>query len=144
MPVPGDRCNPAYNYSVLLTFSSTSQCRGLWARFTALLSLVAIFSVLVAPASLLAEEVRTGKLGGVCNVRAVSTADAQGSIGANGSPHASLHCEICGATTALPPPALAKVAMAGNSDSPVSVLKAVPRLSSAVAGLPFGRGPPAA
>lgn len=110
-----------------------------WARLTAFLSFLAVLSALVAPASMLAQEVRTGQLGGVCHFNALtgSLADA----GSGDAPQAGAHCDLCGALGwALPPqPVMAIPCFAGvqvaAADFPADVVATNP-------GLPFSRGPP--
>ena len=98
-----------------------------------------MLSALLAPVSLLAEEVRTGKLGGICSLRADSgnVADA----GSGAAPHGGTHCDLCGAPGWLLPP-LAVCAIpcfAGHqvaeADFPADAAVKPP-------GLPFSRGPP--
>ncbi|MDB5966738.1 MAG: hypothetical protein JWQ72_3238, partial [Polaromonas sp.] len=91
-----------------------------------------------------AEEVRTGKLGGVCNMAASAAsgaADANaGDAGAPGTPSAS-HCDLCG----TPGFALAGSPALATGCAPVqqvALLELRSPLSAAVPGLPFGRGPP--
>ena len=98
-----------------------------------------MLSALLAPVSLLAEEVRTGKLGGICSLRAGlgNVADA----GSGAVPHAGTHCDLCGAPGwLLPPLAVYSIpCFAGqqvaDADFPADVAVKPP-------GLPFSRGPP--
>lgn len=113
--------------------------RPLWARFAAWLGLLAVFSALLAPVSMLAEDMRTGKLGGLCSVAAGSL-DA----GSGDSPDASAgsHCDLCGSAGAgLPPLQQAGVFPAAVTAMAAIVQDAVRSASSP--GLPFSRGPPA-
>ena len=98
-----------------------------------------MLSALLAPVSLLAEEVRTGKLGGICSLSAVSgnSSDA----GAGQAVKAGTHCDLCGAPGwLLPPLAVCAIpCLAGqqvaDADFPADVTVRPP-------GLPFSRGPP--
>ena len=98
-----------------------------------------MLSALLTPVSLLAEEVRTGKLGGICSLRAVpgTSPDA----GSDAAPPAGTHCELCGAPGWLLPPLAVRAipCFAGeqvaNADFPADVAGGPP-------GLPFSRGPP--
>jgi hypothetical protein len=123
---------------------SVRQRASLWARLAVLLSFFAVFSALVAPASMLAEEVRTGKLGGLCAIStAVFTAASDGGSSTDsGATHAGSHCELCGSMgMVLPPLPVADVACLPGS--PVLAFEARTVFSAAVPGLPFSRGPPA-
>ena len=99
-----------------------------------------MLSALWAPVSMLAQEVRTGKLGGICSVNAAlsSSSDA----GTDGAPQAGAHCDMCGVLGwALPPLAVSAIPcfpdqQVASADFPADVATAVP-------GLPFSRGPPA-
>ena len=73
----------------------------MWARLAAWLSFLAVLSALVAPVSMLAQDVRAGKLGGICSV---NTASANDSDSSDGSPaQAGMYCDLCGSVgLALP------------------------------------------
>ena len=111
-----------------------------WARLAAFLSFLAVLSALLAPVSMLAEEVRTGKLGGICSVNAVSGNSPDASAGE--ALQAGTHCDLCGAPGwLLPPLAVCTIpCFAGEQvadvDFPADVAVRPP-------GLPFSRGPPA-
>lgn len=123
--------------------SSTPFCRPLWARFAAWLGFLAVFSALLAPVSMLAEEVRTGKLGGLCTVAAgASSAAAADLPGGDESAPAAAHCDLCGSTG----PGLPSPDQAGVFPVPITAMVAVfPEAvrSASLPGLPFSRGPPA-
>jgi len=111
-----------------------------WARLAVFFSFLAVLLALVAPLSMLAEEVRTGQLGGICSANAVSGSSADASSG-NAS-QAGAQCDLCVAlgwallrqpVTAIPSFAGVQVATA---DFPADVVATNP-------GLPFSRGPPA-
>ena len=112
----------------------------MWARLAAFLSFLAVLSALVAPLSMLAEEVRTGQLGGLCSASAVSGISAD--AGSGDAPQAGAHCDLCASLGwALPPlPVAAIPCFAGEqvaaADFPADVVTTNP-------GLPFSRGPPA-
>ena len=93
---------------------------------------------------MLADDVRTGKVGGVCHVNTASLASAGTSDGgaANGGAITGGPCELCGILAlVLPPlPVLGIPSFAGTRVSRVS-LPASP--AESVPGLPFSRGPPA-
>lgn len=123
--------------------SNTPSCRPLWARFAAWLGFLAVFSALLAPVSMLAEDVRTGKLGGLCTVASGASATAAGDLsGGDESSWAAAHCDLCGSTgSGLPPPY-----QAGVFPAPITAMAAVFQdavRSASSPGLPFSRGPPA-
>ncbi|MEO8022809.1 DUF2946 family protein [Polaromonas sp.] len=118
---------------------TTLSSRPLWTRFAAWLGFWAVFSALLAPVSMLAEEVRTGKLGGLCSV-AAGTLDAGSGDSSDG--FAGSHCDLCGsAGPGLPPLQQASVFPAAVTAMAAVVQDAVRSASSP--GLPFSRGPPA-
>ncbi|MES2189600.1 MAG: hypothetical protein V4454_05715 [Pseudomonadota bacterium] len=124
----------------------TQPCRNrpsLWARFAAFLSFLAVVSALVAPASMLAEEVRTGKFGGVCALNSASQGSPDGADAANGSASkAGTHCELCGSLgMALPPLEVASIPC--DPGTQVADASAPAHLAESIPGLPFSRGPPA-
>ncbi|WP_397409300.1 DUF2946 family protein [Polaromonas sp.] len=123
--------------------SNPPSCRPLWARFAAWLGFLAVFSALLAPVSMLAEDMRTGKLGGLCTVASGASATAAGDLsGGDESSPAAAHCELCGSTgPGLPPPY-----QAGAFPAPIPAMVAVfddAVRSASSPGLPFSRGPPA-
>lgn len=132
------RAFPPYNQPVPKTLFS----RPLWARFAAGLGFLAVLSALLAPVSMLAEEVRTGKLGGLCSVGAV--ASASGVMDDTGTDDTSLntgHCDLCGSLgLGLPPLLPTDVFPAAVTAMAVVFQDAVRSASSP--GLPFSRGPP--
>ncbi|MES2362190.1 MAG: DUF2946 family protein [Pseudomonadota bacterium] len=123
---------------------SSSRARpSLWARFAAFLSFLAVLSALVAPASMLAEELRTGKLGGICAANTASWGGADASDAGNGStPQAGSHCELCGSLgLALPP--LPVASMPCDPGTQVADASSPVHRAESISGLPFSRGPPA-
>jgi hypothetical protein len=93
---------------------------------------------------MLAEEVRTGKLGGVCNLAsAVSKSAGATDAGKAGAPQTQAvpHCDLCGTPglVALPLPALGHCRAVADQ---IAMLDLRADLSTTVSGLPFGRGPP--
>jgi hypothetical protein len=114
----------------------------IWARFAAFLSFLAVISALVAPASMLAEEVRTGKFGGVCALNSASQGSADGDYAGNGSATKSgTHCELCGSLgMALPALEVASIPCAPGTQ--VADASTPAHLAESIPGLPFSRGPP--
>ena len=112
-----------------------------WARLAACLGFLAVLSALLTPVSMLAEEVRSGKLGGVCSIsQALSGALEAGSEG-QAPPQSGSHCDFCiSLALALPPIALMVVpCFAGHE---LIACHSLTNLATAVTGLPFSRGPP--
>jgi hypothetical protein len=105
----------------------------------AFLGFLAVLSALVAPASMLAEEVRTGQLGGICHVL---NAFPDGTSDTGDAPQAGAHCDLCGALGwALPPTAVAAIpCFAGQQ---VALVDFPSDVAATIPGLPFSRGPPA-
>lgn len=113
----------------------------MWARLAAFLSFLAVLSALLAPVSMLAEEVRTGKLGGLCGASKTSSTinlDA----GDGGAAQAGLHCDWCASLgTALPPLPVSVIPCFPGQQ--VATLDYPAHTAVTVTGLPFSRGPPA-
>jgi len=119
--------------------------RPLWARLAVWLSFLAVLSALGAPVSALSLDVRSGKLGGVCNVQgAPGAAFNQASSPASGDAQdtaAPDHCQWCGSSGL----ALVPTVLPASSPAPVQHQAAALAPSARamqVAGLPFSRGPP--
>jgi hypothetical protein len=119
--------------------------RPLWARLAVWLSFFAVLSALGAPAAALSMDMRSGKLGGVCNVQgANSAAFNQAASPASGDAQdtaAPDHCQWCGSSGLAWLPTVSPA----SSPAPVQYLAAVPAPSARalqVTGLPFSRGPP--
>ncbi|MDB5870391.1 MAG: hypothetical protein JWP96_2723 [Polaromonas sp.] len=127
-----------YNSSVPSRLS-THPPQSLRARLAAWLSFLAVLSALLAPVSMLAQEVRTGKLGGLCSLNAVSGLGA--SNGAGDAPQADAHCEMCVSLGwAMPPLAVWTIpTFAGHR---VAAIDFPARVAATIPGLPFSRGPP--
>ncbi|MFZ3127124.1 MAG: DUF2946 family protein [Rhodoferax sp.] len=110
-----------------------------WSRWVACLGMMAVVSALWAPVSMLAEEARTGGLGGVCSASAGSDRHTDPAPGA--TPHAAMHCDLC-CTALLPLPRL-PVSVIPSFPGPHVALADFPaHLATVVAGLPFSHGPP--
>ena len=139
-----------YNPRVPFTFSSCIRLSS-WARFAAFLSFLAIFLALVAPASMLAQELRTGKLGGICSFTSTSVstqtfADTFANLN-NNSDHndARTHgasCELCG-TLGLVLPILVVASSGPFASDELAAFFLLPPVAPSDPGLPFSRGPPA-
>ena len=115
-------------------FPPNQSTLSLWKRIAAFLSFVAVVSALIAPASMLAEEVRTGKLGGICLVN--NAVDGSGDAAPSGS-----HCDSCGSLAfALPP--FAAQALPSNSGHHVAGVLLSFDMAARISGLPPSRGPP--
>ena len=112
-----------------------------WVRVAAWLGLLAVFSALVAPATLLAEEVRTGKLGGLCSAQSRVATDP--ASGGNTALQAGSHCDWCSSVGLAPPPLLASPLLQAAPTHCVALSDFPADLAASVTGLPFSRGPPA-
>lgn len=120
---------------------SLGQKLSVWERFAAWLGFLAVLSALVAPATMLAEEVRTGKLGGICSF---NTANAGNSAaGDDSTPQTGSHCDWCSSVALAPPPLLAAAMLSTAPGNHVAVAASAAHLAASIAGLPFSRGPPA-
>ncbi|NMM10910.1 MAG: hypothetical protein HHJ16_11645 [Polaromonas sp.] len=111
-----------------------------WARLAAWLSFSAVLFALLAPASMLAQDVRSGKLSGLCSV--TLTGGSSSDTGSGDAPPAGSHCDLCGSPSLVPPPLLISSipCFAGYQ---VACIDFPADLDAAVPGLPFSRGPPA-
>lgn len=109
----------------------------LWVRFAAFLSFLAVAAALFTPVAQLADDVRTGRLGGVCS--AGKSAVAGNIMGDTAEDHA--HCDLCGSLAlALPPITAQPIPTQPNRQL---VLAAPPsELARFGLGLPYSRGPP--
>jgi hypothetical protein len=127
-----------YNFKVF-TKSSSPLILPLWRRVAALLSFLAVLLALIAPASMLAEEVRTGKLGGLCLVNSASgiAGDTVGDAAPAGS-----HCDLCG-SFALVLPAFTAQTLPSQPSQQVAGVDFPFDRAAAISGLPPSRGPPA-
>ena len=109
----------------------------LWVRFAALLSFLAVAAALFTPVAQLAEDVRNGRLGGVCS--AGKSVAAGTVMGENAEDH--VHCDLGGSLAlALPPITAQSIPTQPNRQL---VLATSPsELARFGLGLPYSRGPP--
>ena len=102
-----------------------------------------MLSVLFAPAALLAQDLRSGKLGGVCMVKAapVTAVDAGNAGAAEDAGAAGSHCDLCGSFALVLPALLAQSlpVYAGLQSNGMDVPR---KIAALVEGLPPSRGPP--
>ena len=118
----------------------------MWQRVVAFFSFLALASALLAPSAMLAEEVKTGKLGGLCSV-ANSSGYWPGSenafgVGSGDALQTGVHCDLCSPSSlALLPSCLALVP-AQSTPKPVTFFGRAGVVSATIPGLPPGRGPP--
>ena len=125
--------------------SSLPFIRPLWVRLAAWLGFLAVFSALLAPVTMLTEEMRTGKLGGLCSV--ASSIASAGSVGDTGldtgdTSLASGHCDLCGVQGLCLPPLQQAGLLSPGAATMAAVFQNAVRSASSP-GLPFSRGPPA-
>ena len=121
-------------YDLVVFNALTSPILPLWNRVAAFLSFVAVVSALIAPAFILAEELRTGKLGGVCLVD--NAVDGSGDAVPAGS-----HCDSCGSLAFALPPFAAQAVPTSPGHHVAGVLLSFD-LAARISGLPPSRGPP--
>jgi hypothetical protein len=108
------------------------------ARLGVFLAFLAVLAALLAPVSLLVQEVRTGKLGGICSAGLASTGKLDASSG-EALPAAS-HCDWCTSVAlVLPPPVSSIPCFPGFQ---VVIVDFPADLAASIIGLPFSRGPP--
>lgn len=89
---------------------------------------------------MLAEEVRTGQLGGLCSASALS---APSPDSPDNAPDSGMRCDLCGTIGLILPPLVA-CAVPSFADHDVAVADSPANLATAIPGLPFSRGPPPA
>jgi len=97
-----------------------------------------VVAALVAPVSLLAQDVGSGKLGGLCAAGPV-TDGLQ--IGESAPSHPGGHCSLCAST------GLAQLPLAVFTQAPALSYELAMRMAPSdraviVSGLPYSRGPP--
>ncbi len=115
----------------------------MWTRLATWLSFLAVAAALWAPVSMLAQDVRTGKLGGICSVNTFDVASADSGAPADGDAvQSGMRCDLCG-SLALVLPALPEVAVPRFTGNEVVAADFPAATSAAIPGLPFSRGPPA-
>ncbi len=105
-----------------------------------------MLSALIAPASMLAEEVRTGKLGGVCLANKANKTDKVNTAingGESGSVTPSVtHCDSCGSLV-IALPFFAAQHLPSEPSQQVAGVALPFDAAAAISGLPPSRGPPA-
>jgi Protein of unknown function (DUF2946) len=112
----------------------------LWVKIASWLGLLAVFSALVAPATMLAEEVRTGKLGGLCSVQSRVAGDP--TTGGEAALQAGTHCDWCSSVGLAPPPLRASAMLQAAPGSCLGLPDSPTNRAASITGLPFSRGPP--
>lgn len=125
--------------------SSLPSSRPLWARVAAWLGFLAVFSALLSPVAMLTEEMRTGKLGGLCSVASsIASAGLAGDTGPDSGDTslASGHCDLCCVQGLCLPPLQQAELLAPGAATMAAVFQNAVRAASSP-GLPFSRGPPA-
>ena len=109
----------------------------LWVRLAAFLSFLAVAAALFTPVAQLAEDVRTGRLGGVCS--AVKSAVAGNAVSEAAEDHA--HCDLCGSLAlALPPMTAQPIPTQPNHR--LALATPPSELARFGLGLQYSRGPP--
>lgn len=98
-----------------------------------------MLSALAAPVSVLAQDVGSGKLSGLCYAEPVQDGPLQGEPA---SAHPGGHCGLC-ASSGLAPPPLAVFTQVPLISYELALRMAPSDRALVVSGLPFSRGPPA-
>lgn len=131
------QCRDSYNPGVFHALRSSRHPALLWVRFAAFLSFLAIAAALLTPVAQLADDVRTGRLGGVCS--AGKPAVAGNPVGDTAEDHA--HCDLCGSLAWVLPPVVAQPIP--TQATRLLALDAPPsELARFGLGLLYSRGPP--
>ena len=99
-----------------------------------------MLSALWAPVSMLAQDVRSGQLSGICSVNTHLASDAD--AGLDDASPAGAHCNLCASLGWASPP-LAVLAIPSFPGQQVAQADFPANLTAAIPGLPFSRGPPA-
>jgi hypothetical protein len=102
------------------------------------LSFLAVLSALAAPVSVLAQDVGSGKFGGLCFAEPMVDGVQQG---APEPAHPGGHCSLCASAGLVPPP-LATASQAAVFSHALALRMAPSNRAVIVSGLPFSRGPP--
>ena len=104
-----------------------------------------MLSALLAPVSMLAQDVQSGKLGGVCSLNNFAAANTNGDGAAGGGASAQpkgAHCDLCGAPGVVPA-SLVLLVIPTFPGCQVAAFTLPAALATSIPGLPPGRGPPA-
>jgi hypothetical protein len=112
-----------------------------WERLATWLAFLAVLSALWAPVSMLAQDVQTGKLGGICSINTASS-NASGDAADGDAGSTGLRCDLCASPGLALPPLPVATAPCFSGDY-VAVADVPASAGAAVPGLPFSRGPPA-
>ncbi len=102
------------------------------------LAFLAVLSGLVTPSSMLAKEVQTGKLSGLC-----SSTTAFTGVDQSDEPDPNPHCDWCGSSV-VASILLPEIAIPSFPGTRVVTQSFASDTSAAIVGLPFNRGPPTA
>jgi hypothetical protein len=101
------------------------------------LSFLAVLSALAAPVSVLAQDVGSGKFGGICSAEPMVDGAQQGEP----EPAHAGHCSLCVSAGLVPSP-LATASQVLVFSHPLALRMAPSDRAVIVSGLPFSRGPP--
>ena len=115
----------------------------MWIRFAVVLSFLAVLLALISPISRLVEDVRTGQLGGVCSLNALTASVPNaGTSGDSNAPASRSHCDGCG-SLAFALPLLTALTIPSFPGSQVAAVSLPADVAASSVSLPFSRGPPA-
>jgi hypothetical protein len=98
-----------------------------------------VLAALVAPVSLLAQDVGSGKFGGLCTAEPMRDVQQPGEAEPS---HPGAHCSLC-ASTGLALLPLAVFTQAPQLSHELALRMVPSERAVIVSGLPFSRGPPA-
>lgn len=114
----------------------------LWVRFAAFLSFLAVAAALFTPVAQLAEDVRTGRLGGVCSAAKSAVAgNASGAASSGTAAEEHTHCDLCGSLAVLLLPVVAQP-IPTQANRLLALAAPPSELVRFGLGLPYSRGPP--
>ena len=103
-----------------------------------------MLSALLAPVSMLAADMRMGKLGGLCSANSsLKASPASQSAGEGGADsQTGAHCGLCGSVALAPPPLFSQPPAGLPASSQLAAYGNGVVAPAAVPGLPPSRGPP--
>ena len=114
----------------------------LWGKAAALLGFLAVVSALLAPVAMLAEEARSGKLGGLCSAAFSPLFGAADNGAVDKEAADGSHCDLCSSLSFAIAP-FAKSVLPSRSDQGTARNDLAFNLAAHIIGLPPSRGPPA-
>ena len=114
----------------------------LWGKVSTFLSFLAVVSALLAPVAMLAEDVQTGKLGGLCSAASSTAFGVAGNGAVDNEAAGGSHCDLCSSLAFAMAP-FAKLGSPTGVGQQIVGLDVAFNLAARINGLPPSRGPPA-